>query len=85
MQAIAKRQYQAVVVDVELPIADMAGWLGRLRLQQPLASYVALGLPTRDDLPQWSKKTGFDDYIYKPFLEDEVRRFVMTHVDENGK
>ena len=85
LQAIAKRQYQAVVVDVELPIADMAGWLGRLRLQQPLASYVALGLPTRDDLPQWSKKTGFDDYIYKPFLEDEVRRFVMTHVDEKRK
>ena len=85
LQAIAKRQYQAVVVDVELPIADMAGWLGRLRLQQPLASYVALGLPTREDLPQWSKKTGFDDYIYKPFLEDEVRRFVMTHVDEKRK
>ena len=85
LQAIAKRQYQAVVVDVELPIADIAGWLGRLRLQQPLASYVALGLPTREDLPQWSKKSGFDDYLYKPFLEDEVRRFVMTHVDEKRK
>ena len=85
LQAIAKRQYQAVVVDVELPIADIPGWLGRLRLQQPLASYIALGLPTREDLPQWSKKSGFDDYLYKPFLEDEVRRFVMTHVDENRK
>ena len=85
LQAIAKRQYQAVVVDVELPIADIAGWLGRLRLQQPLASYIALGLPTREDLPQWSKKSGFDDYLYKPFLEDEVRRFVMTHVDEKRK
>ena len=85
LQAIAKRQYQAVVVDVELPIADIPGWLGRLRLQQPLASYIALGLPTREDLPQWSKKSGFDDYLYKPFLEDEVRRFVMTHVDEKRK
>ena len=85
LQAIAKRQYQAVVVDVELPIADIPGWLGRLRLQQPLASYVALGLPTREDLPQWSKKSGFDDYLYIPFLEDEVRRFVMTHVDEKRK
>ena len=46
LQAIAKRQYQAVVVDVELPIADIPGWLGRLRLQQPLASYIALGFPT---------------------------------------
>ena len=85
LQAIAKRQYQAVVVDIELPIADIPGWLGRLRLQQPLASYIALGLPTREDLPQWSKKSGFDDYLYKPFLEDEVRRFVMTHVDEKRK
>jgi len=85
LQAIAKRQYQAVVVDAELPIADIPGWLGRLRLQQPLASYIALGLPTREDLKEWSLKSGFDDYLYKPFLEDEVRRFVMTHVDEKRK
>ena len=67
LQAIAKRQYQAVVVDVELPIADMAGWLGRLRLQQPLASYVALGLPTRDDLPQWSKRPASTTTSTSPF------------------
>ena len=70
LQAIAKRQYQAVVVDVELPIADIAGWLGRLgstaarKLRCPGSAHPR-------DLPQWSKKTGFDDYIYKPFLEDE--------------
>ena len=78
LEAIAKEDFELVVLDLALPEVD--GWavLGRLRAEERTAKVPVLIVTARDDAEtqQKARLAGANGYLTKPFDVDKFRRAV---------
>jgi DNA-binding response OmpR family regulator len=69
-------KYALILVDGDLPDANLASLTKQLRLLQPKAVLVAMALRTANNVAGEMRAQGFDDVLFKPFTSAAVEALV---------
>jgi DNA-binding response OmpR family regulator len=75
--AADERDYDLVVLDLNLPKLDGVSLLRQLRQKKPSLPVLVLTQRTRVEDRVQCLDTGADDYIRKPFTPDQVKEHVL--------
>ncbi|MEC9464809.1 MAG: response regulator [Myxococcota bacterium] len=71
-----KRDYQMIVIDMDIPRVNSDELCRELRALQPKGELIALFLASEADPTGRSKSAGFDGFLLKPFLSEEVQALI---------
>lgn len=71
-----KRDYQMIVIDIDIPRVNSQELCSELRALQPKAELVGLFLASEQDPAGKAKSAGFDAHLCKPFLSAEVQTLI---------
>jgi len=69
-------QYALILIDGDLPDANLASLTRQLRLLQPKAALVAMALRTANNAAGEMRAQGLDDVLFKPFTSAAVEALV---------
>jgi hypothetical protein len=70
-----------VLVDTDIPDVNSAVLAGQIKVLQPHAAFVALGLRSATDQAKELKDQGFVEVLFKPFTQDTVDDFLGQFFD----
>lgn len=80
VQGLAKLgagSYDLVLLDVTMPVMDGPGMLAKMRAQGIATPVLMLTSESKSSIVATVMRLGIDDYIMKPFREDELRAKIM--------
>jgi DNA-binding NtrC family response regulator len=84
IQAVARRSFDVVITDVNMPEADGFELLRALKTQQPsLVVIVITGYGTIESAVE-AIKMGAYDYLTKPIIDDEIRLVVKRAMEQRA-
>jgi two-component system, cell cycle response regulator len=76
-------KYGLILIDGELPDANLPSLIKQLRLLQPKALMVALALRTANNIAAEMHAQGFDDVLLKPFANEAVEALLEKCFADN--
>lgn len=79
-QGLAKLEevsYDLILLDVTMPVLDGPGMLARMREKGDKTPVLMLTSESKRSIVAQLMKLGIDDYILKPFKNDELKRKIM--------
>ena len=71
-----KRDYQMIVIDMDIPRVNSDDLCRELRALQPKGQLIALFLASELDPEGRAKSAGFDGFLLKPFVSGEVQAVI---------
>src|SRR6185436_14737619 len=87
-QGLAKLEdasYDLVLLDVTMPVLDGPGMLARMREAGNKTPVLMLTSESKRSIVAQLMKLGIDDYILKPFKNDELKRKILKSLKMEGQ